>query len=174
MESVRALVRSLAGVKRLEKVAMRKAEVDDRGFELDTSAVGAGAGDSTGTGFPKLKELDLEETRVTRDVLLETFTRINPSKTLDFDLASTAGVVQVEEGVIKVVVGKRVIREAWEIEADRRARMRSMRSAGNLRASAAEQDADVPPLPPFGSSGGRGTPTVKVESKPVIKESTLR
>lgn len=138
---------------------MKKADLDDRGFEqLDFPA----SPDSAAVFFPKLKDLDLEETRVNRDVLLEAFTKSNPSKTLDFDLASIAGASPPQdEGVIKVMVGKRVIREAWEIEADRRARMRSQRSAGNLRASAAEQDADVPPLPLQASAkGGRVPPPV--------------
>lgn len=142
---------------------MKKADVDDRGFEqLDVGS--SPSPDSPAIFFPKLKDLDLETTRVNRDVLLETFTKSNPSKTLDFDLASIAGASPPQdEGVIKVMVGKRVIREAWEIEADRRARMRSQRSAGNLRASAAEQDADVPPLPLSSSvKGNKAPPAVKV------------
>lgn len=90
--------------------------------------------------FPKLAVLDLEETRATQAAVSRALSGLTQS--IDFE-ASVTDERTVPTGTLAVAVGKRIVREAWEIEADRHVqRLRERRSATNLK------DTPVPESPP--------------------------
>ncbi|KAA1479008.1 hypothetical protein DENSPDRAFT_88814 [Dentipellis sp. KUC8613] len=176
--SVAKLFSALAKLPKLEQVRMKSADLDDRAFPSDVLA-------SASEPFSKLKFLDLEETQVTRDAVVKALSGL--SRELDFDATadsfgtSTPSRLSPAEDVtktVKIVIGKKVVREAWEVEADRRAQLRAMRSAGNLRAAAQAQPESPPlPLPSVPSTSSVSTPRkeepkVKTQpvGQPVVKE----
>jgi len=146
-----ALIVALSSLPKLEVIHMKRADIDDTAFPSDLAS-------SHQSAFEKLQYLDLEGTPVTRDGIKSALS--GASRELDFDVtvedldsdfatrAPSSG--SMLSATIKVIVGKRVVREAWEIEADRKAKLRAMRSAGSLRAAAAAQNGDLssPLLPP--------------------------
>ncbi|ETW83479.1 hypothetical protein HETIRDRAFT_383547 [Heterobasidion irregulare TC 32-1] len=167
--AVAALLSALSTLPKLETLRLKKADLDDRAFpsSLFPSA----------DVFEKLTLLDMEETHVTKVAVAKAFSVLS-SRECDFDgIVATAADEDdvgppprsVSASIIKIIVGKKVVREAWEIEADRRAKLRSRRSAGNLR-SAASEDAQLsslatpppPPLPTTTPSTLRAAPARKL------------
>lgn len=136
--NVAGLLASLSAVTQLVELRMSKCDIDDTSFptSLLSSAVNA-------RPFPKLAVLDLEETRATKESVSAALSAL--AQTLDFEI-SVDDHRTVPAGTLAVAVGKRIVREAWEIEADRQAqRLLEKRSGANLRAAAA---ASAPALPP--------------------------
>lgn len=109
-----SLLRALGRLARLKEIRMQRADIGDESFPVALFAA------SSGPLFPALKVLDLEETYVSRPVIEAAFTVALLKQTLEFD--STAQ--EPPEGVLRLIVGKRVIKEAWEIEAERRTKLR--------------------------------------------------
>ncbi|KAI0315867.1 hypothetical protein OF83DRAFT_1084655 [Amylostereum chailletii] len=136
---------ALASLSHLQEIYMGRATLTDTSFPPDLLA-------SVTTPFPKLTFIDLEETQATQEAVTEALSRVpaelaigNPAP------ASTTQTTSEDErrALLRVIIGKKVVREAWEIEADRRAKLRQMRSAGNLResAQAAASSSSSPPVP---------------------------
>ena len=134
---VAALLTSLSALTQLVDLRMSKCNIDDTSFpsSLLISAVEP--------IFTKLTVLDLEETRATQAAVSRAFSCL--TQTIDFE-ASITDACTVPMGTLAVAVGKRIVREAWEIEADRHVqRLREKRSAVNLGATPTP---DLPqPLP---------------------------
>ena len=138
---VAGLLASLSAVTQLVELRMSKCDIDDTSFP--TSLLSSAANERA---FPKLAVLDLEETRATKEFVSAAFSAV--SQTLDFEI-SVDDHRTVPAGTLAVAVGKRIVREAWEIEADRQAqRLLEKRSAANLRAAAAASAPALPPPPP--------------------------
>lgn len=109
-----SLFRALGRLQRLKEINMERADVGDESFPVNVFA------SSSGSLFPSLKILDLEETHVSRPAIEATFTPDVLKQTIQFDVTNQ----EPPEGILRVIVGKRVIKEAWEIEAERRTKLR--------------------------------------------------
>ena len=139
--NVAVLLASLSAVTQLVELRMSKCDIDDTSFPSSLLSSAANT-----RPFPKLAILDLEETRATKESVFAAFSAV--SQTLDFEI-SVDDHRTVPAGTLAVAVGKRIVREAWEIEADRQAqRLLEKRSAANLRAAAASSAPAPPPPPP--------------------------
>ncbi|KAF9530920.1 hypothetical protein CPB83DRAFT_787495 [Crepidotus variabilis] len=101
-----ALLRSMASLKRLKEIKMEHAQIGDDSFPSTLLE---------STSFPCLKLLDVSETQVLLDSVQAALTVIKQE--LDFNF--TTG--DPPEGFTRVLVGKRVLKEAWEIEMEKRA-----------------------------------------------------
>ncbi|KAH9999663.1 hypothetical protein BJV74DRAFT_823072 [Russula compacta] len=120
---VAKLLTSLSTLTQLVELRMSKCSIDDTYFPTDLSS-------SNRPTFPKLAVFDLEETRVTQAAVSSALSGLTQS--IDFE-ASVADARTLPVGILAVAVGKRIVREAWEIEADRHVqRLREKRSAVNL------------------------------------------
>ena len=138
--NVAELLASLSAAAQLVELRMAKCDIDDTSFPTSLLSPAADA-----PPFPTLAVLDLEETRATKESVSAAFSAL--AQTIDFE-ASVDDPQTVRAGTLAAAVGKRIVREAWEIEADRQAqRLLEKRSAVNLRAAAAASAA-APPLPP--------------------------
>lgn len=139
--NVAELLTSLSVVTQLVELRMSKCDIDDTSFPTSLLSSSANA-----RPFPKLAVLDLEETRATKEAVSVAFSAV--AQTIDFE-ASINDPRTVPAGTLAVVVGKHIVREAWEIEADRHAqRLLEKRSGANLRAASAASAAVPPPPPP--------------------------
>lgn len=67
-------------------------------------------------GFPTLNNLDLGETRVTEQAVRTFFSGTRRETKLNFNISTAPPI----PGELRVVVGKQIIREQWEIEAEQR------------------------------------------------------
>jgi hypothetical protein len=105
------LLRNLASLKRLKELRFVHAEIGDDSFPPSLFS---------SQPFPSLRLLDLEETLVHIDVVKEALQPMRQQMSFDF--------VNDEppEGVIRVLVGKRIIQEPWEVELERRSKARSV------------------------------------------------
>ena len=141
LDNVVELLTSLSAVTQLVELRMSKCDIDDTSFPTSLLSSAANA-----RPFPKLAILDLEETRATKESVSAAFSVV--AQTIDFEV-SVDDPRTVPAGTLAVAVGKRIVREAWEIEADRQAqRLLEKRSAVNLRAASAASAAALPPPPP--------------------------
>ncbi|KAF9040779.1 hypothetical protein BJ165DRAFT_1492104 [Panaeolus papilionaceus] len=104
-----ALLRALGSLKRLKEARFEKAQIGDDSFPFDLFA---------SAPFVCLRLLDLSETQVNLDVVKTALKSM--SQTLNFDFAND----EPPEGVTRVLVGKRIIKEGWEIEMERRSKSR--------------------------------------------------
>ncbi len=98
-----ALVKKLGALSTLKDLRMERADIGDESFPADLTS-------STSTSFPRLRTADLGETRVTSDAVRAAMQGIK--RELSFDLTTE----DPPEGVLRVIVGKKVIREFWEID----------------------------------------------------------
>ncbi|KAF8635071.1 hypothetical protein AX15_000561 [Amanita polypyramis BW_CC] len=107
--SCQSLIQALAGLSRLTELRMENASISDDAFPVSLSAFAV---------FPSLRLFDLAETRVTfgtaKGVLKEM------EQTLDFDYTTE----EPPAGVCRVIVGKKMLKEAWEIEIERQTKQR--------------------------------------------------
>ncbi|KAH9029317.1 hypothetical protein EDB83DRAFT_2678570 [Lactarius deliciosus] len=141
LADVAELLTSLSAVTQLVELRMSKCDIDDTSFPTSLLSSPANA-----RPFPKLAVLDLEETRVTKESVSAAFSAV--AQTIDFE-TSINDPRTVPAGTLAVTVGKRIVREAWEIEAERHAqRLLEKRSGANLRAASVASAAAPPPPPP--------------------------
>lgn len=115
-----ALIRGFGSLGQLKELRLANADIGDDAFPSTLLT-----GDAS-QSFPSLRILDLEETRASPEAVALAFT--GSKQTLTFDMTTD----EPPEGTLRITVGKKVLKEAWEIEAERRAaRHRSGRSLGN-------------------------------------------
>lgn len=112
-----SLLKALSRLTGLVEIHCQHAELDDDSFPVDLLL-------GVQNPFPTLNTLDLEETQVTRPVVEAAVSASLSGRSLDFDVTPEPP----RPGFVRVVVGKRVVREKWEIEAERRAKMRGGRN----------------------------------------------
>lgn len=106
------LLHALGALKNLKELRFQNAEVGNEAFPPSLFS-------SASITFPSLSLLDLGETKVTEEAVKSA---LQPMKQqLTFDVTAE----DPPAGVTRVVVGKKVIREAWELEAERRAKSRA-------------------------------------------------
>ncbi|KAI9452457.1 L domain-like protein [Russula earlei] len=118
---VAELLTSLSTLSQLVDLRMSGCTIDDTSFPDNLLS------SSNRPAFPNLSILDLEETLATQAAVSRALS--NLTQTIDFE-ASIADARTVPIGTVAVTVGKRIAREAWEIEADRHVqRLREKRSA---------------------------------------------
>ena len=134
---VAELLTSLSALTQLVAFRLSKCDIDDTSFPATLLS------SANGPIFPKLAVLDLEETRVTQAAVSGALSCL--TQAIDFE-ASVTDERMVQMGTLAVAVGKRIVREAWEIEADRHVqRLRERRSAVNLKDTSVSES--PPPLP---------------------------
>ena len=108
-----SLIRSLSRLAKLTELRCERADIGDDSFPVTLFDCASGP-------FPSLTVLDLGETHVMRPAIEASFLPGTVSQTVDFEVTTEAP----KSGVLRVIVGKRVIKEAWEIEAERRTKTR--------------------------------------------------
>lgn len=115
------LLQALARLEHLRELRMERAEIGRDSFPTDLlSAL------SPAAAFPALKTLDLGETQVSRSAVEAALRKPGMRQELDFEITNE----EPPEGSLRVVIGKKIIKEAWEIEAERRAKAKLSRSVG--------------------------------------------
>ncbi|KAI0715775.1 hypothetical protein C8T65DRAFT_643114 [Cerioporus squamosus] len=122
-----SLFRALGRLERLRELHLLKADIGDDSFPVSIFA------SASGSLFPALKILDLEETQVTRPAVEAVFTPNVIKQTVQYDVTSQ----EPPEGVLRIIVGKRVVKEAWEIEAERRTKLRRQVAFPEISSSSA-------------------------------------
>lgn len=113
------LIRAFGGLSQLKELRLANTDIGDDAFP---STLFRG---DVSRSFSSLRILDLEETRANAEAVALAFA--GSKQSLTFDMTAD----EPSEGTLRITVGKKVMKEAWEIEADRRARHRSGRSLGN-------------------------------------------
>lgn len=104
------LIRTLQDAKAIKEIILDHTNVGNNSFSDPTKAM-----------FSQLRLFDITETNVTREVIELFFIVSDRREKLNFYLTTSAP----KEGELRVLVGKRVIKELWEIEAEERARKKS-------------------------------------------------
>ena len=107
--SFQKLIAALGSLCRLTDLRMEKADINDEAFPatLSSSAV-----------FPSLRLFDLSETKVTLDAVKVALEGMKQA--LDYNYTTT----EPPAGVCRVIVGKKMLKEAWEIEVEKQAKQR--------------------------------------------------
>ncbi|KAJ7649729.1 hypothetical protein FB45DRAFT_885727 [Roridomyces roridus] len=101
---------ALAALRKLKVLRCDKAAVSDRIFEGNNLSSSA---------FPSISVFDFGSTKVTESGA--SFALKDLGKPLDFEITNEDPPV----GIIRVIVGKKIVREAWEVEAERRSKSRT-------------------------------------------------
>ncbi|KAG9315174.1 hypothetical protein JVU11DRAFT_4300 [Chiua virens] len=114
-----ALVRAFGGLNQLKELRLANADIGDDAFPPTL------LGGSPSQTFSPLRILDLEETRVTSEAVSLSLAGLK--QTLSFDVTAE----EPSAGTLGITVGKKVLKETWEIEAERRARHRNGKSVTN-------------------------------------------
>ncbi|KAF8626939.1 hypothetical protein AX17_006439 [Amanita inopinata Kibby_2008] len=142
--SCQSLVQALAGLSHLTELRLEKAGIGDAAFPASLSSSSA---------FPRLRLMDLGETKVTLDAMKVALKGMK--QMVDYNYTTEEPPV----GVCRVVVGKKMFKEAWEIELEKQAKQKSLR----VRDLNASQDWTESP-------GLFGPPTGATQSQPRKKE----
>ncbi|KAI5998858.1 hypothetical protein EDD15DRAFT_2242286 [Pisolithus albus] len=124
-----SLLRALGSLKQLKVLRFSHATITDDAFPASLTS-----GDEAGV-FPALGLLDLEETQATTGGVHQALSGLK--QTLSFDFTQD----EPPEGMLRIAVGKKVVKEPWEIEAESRARHRSGRSQSSDSAATGTQPA---------------------------------
>ncbi|KAH7884337.1 hypothetical protein F5I97DRAFT_1440989 [Phlebopus sp. FC_14] len=111
-----ALVQALGALKQLKELRFANADIADDAFQPTLT----GEGNQL---FPVLRVLDLEETHASAGVVQSALSGLKQQ--LSFDMTTD----EPPEGTLRIAVGKKILKEAWELEAERRARSRGARSS---------------------------------------------
>lgn len=138
LSDVAELLTSLSALALLVALRLSGCDIDDTSFPATLLS------SANGPTFPKLAVLDLGETRATRAAVSSALSGLTQS--IDFE-ASVTDERTVPTGTLAIAVGKHIVRESWEIEADRFVqRLRERRSAANLRDTPVSES-PPPPVP---------------------------
>ncbi|KAL4066862.1 hypothetical protein J3A83DRAFT_4098085 [Scleroderma citrinum] len=113
------LVRVLGSLRNLKELHFARAVISDDAFPASL------ASRDPSPIFPALRILDLEETQATVDAIHAALSGLK--QTLEFEFTKD----EPPEDTLRILVGKKVLKEPWEIEAERRARHKSARSHGS-------------------------------------------
>lgn len=139
LSDVANLLTSLSALTQLVALRLSGCDIDDTSFPATLLS------SANRPTFPKLAVLDLEETRATQATVSSALSVL--TQRVDFE-ASVTDERTVPTGILAVAVGKHIVREAWEIEADRFVqRLRERRSAVNLKDTTVSESPPPPPLP---------------------------
>ncbi|KAL0953182.1 hypothetical protein HGRIS_004437 [Hohenbuehelia grisea] len=111
--SMQELLRALASLCRLKEARFDGAAIGD-------DSVPSALLSPIPNSFPSLRVLDFGETKVTVAAAEAAFTGPLAGRQISFEYTNN----EPPDGVVQILVGKKVVREAWEIEADRRTQVR--------------------------------------------------
>ena len=106
----RSLILRCSRLLNLKEFLLHKAGIDNGAFPDDLFSNAPGS-----LLYPQLQSLDLGETKVTETAIRSAFAPT--SRVLDFEITNSAR--ELPEGTVKVVVGKKIVKEAWELEVER-------------------------------------------------------
>ena len=112
----RSLILQCSLLSDLKELLLNGADINDEAFPEDLFS------NAESSPYPRLQSLDLGETKVTETTIRSAFT----SKVLEFEITSLAQ--EPPEGTVRVAIGKRVVKEAWELEVERSAERRRGRT----------------------------------------------
>ena len=145
-----SLLRILASLKRLKELRLEKAEIGNDSFPPTLFS---------DAPFPNLRLLDVSETQVSLEPVKDALKLLKQE--LNFDFATE----DPPDGVTRVLVGKRIIKEPWELELERRAKARAANTTSF-------NDDWATPAPPQHSndqaSANNSTPKSKTTTEPVV------
>lgn len=110
----KALIQQLGGLKHLKEAHFENSEIGDEAFPPDAFP--------SGSAFPAIRILDFGETRVTMEAVKAALSGMKQQLSFDVTAQDPPG------GVVQVIIGKKVVREAWELEIERRAKSRAGKS----------------------------------------------
>jgi Leucine-rich repeat (LRR) protein len=116
-----ALIRAFGSLSQLKELRLANADIGDDAFP---STLFTG---NFSRSFSSLRILDLGETRANAEAMALAFSGLKQS--IVFDMTAD----ELSEGTLRITVGKKVLKEAWEIEAERRVRHRSGKSLADER-----------------------------------------
>lgn len=128
--STPTLIQALGRLTHLRELRCETADIGDDAFSATPSTSG-------GRRFSQLRILDLGETRATIEGLRSALSGLKQDVTYD----STTE--EPPEGTLRVLVGKQVVREAWEIEAERRMKNRAPRGTTGADNASRSSKTDV-------------------------------
>lgn len=126
--STPVFIQALSRLDHLRELRCETADIGDDAFS-DTLSVAR--------CFSQLRILDLGETRATTEGLQSALSGLEQNITYDFTYE------EPPEGTLRVSVGKRVVREAWEIEAERRGKSRAPKAATSTESACGSSKSDV-------------------------------
>ncbi|KAJ7471435.1 hypothetical protein B0H11DRAFT_1368827 [Mycena galericulata] len=141
------LFTALAALQKLKVLRCEKADVSDRVFEGTSFSSKA---------FPRISVFDFGSTQITENGV--SYALKGLAQELQFEITNE----DPPPGVARVIVGKKIVREAWEIEAERRSKSRAGKAAdGGLEGNNAP------------SAPGKAVPKKSVipAKAPVVKEA---
>ena len=147
-----ALLRSLASLKRLKELKLEKSEIGNDSFPPTLFS---------DVPFPNLRLLDVSETQVTLESVKGALKLLKQELNFDFTTEDPP------DGVTRVLVGKRIIKEPWELELERRAKARG----ANTTSFSDDWAAPAPPQHSNGqASAADPTPISKTTTtEPIVK-----
>ena len=150
------LLRHVSSLKKLKEIKFERAEIGDDSFPKTLFS---------STPFPALRLLDLSETQANLDSVQEALKEMTQELNFDFSTEDPP------QGVARILVGKRVVKEPWELELERREKARVAATS-----SFADDWTIAAPEPRAASRTSNVTPTpaqpkVVEKLKVVIKEA---
>ncbi|KAF9223639.1 hypothetical protein BS17DRAFT_109708 [Gyrodon lividus] len=107
------LIRSFGVLRQLKELRLSNADIGDDAFP---PTLFSGEDQQR---FPSLRVLDLEETRASAETVKAALAGLKQS--LSFVMTTD----EPSEGTVRITIGKTVLKEAWEIEAERRPRSKN-------------------------------------------------
>lgn len=125
-----SLLRALSKLRNLQELRCEHAEIGDESFPVSLFDAVKDSSHSTTSLFSHLTVLDLGETQVTKPVIEAVFLPPFIKQTIEFEVTADPP----KEGTLRVITGKRIVKEAWEVEAERRARLKVERHAAAVNA----------------------------------------
>ena len=124
-----SLIRALGSLNNLKELRCETADISDNSFPSDLFP-----SSSLSIPFPNLRIFDLGQTKVTAEAIQGSLAG-KVKQELNFDFTTEDPPARV----LRVLVGKPIVKEPWELEAERKARMRTDRTV----TSAEEEDGGV-------------------------------
>ncbi|KAG2131383.1 hypothetical protein DEU56DRAFT_814250 [Suillus clintonianus] len=128
--STPGFIRALSHLEHLKELRCETADIGDDAFPSNLS-------DSDGHCFPRLRILDMGETRATMEGLRSALSGLKQDITYDFTTE------EPPEGTLRVSIGKKVVREAWEVEAERRVKNRASKSVASTEGAGVFSKIDI-------------------------------
>lgn len=155
------LLRSLSSLKRLKELKFEKSEIGDDSFPSTLFS---------STPFVSLRLLDLSETQVNLDAVKEALKGMKQDLSFDFSTDDPP------ERVTRVLVGKRVLKESWELELERRGKTKiaATSSFDNLTEPTLEPSRSTPTPSGRSSSASQAklsSPAQPTKPMEVVKEA---
>ena len=131
----RSLILQCSRLSDLKELLLNGADINDEAFPEDLFS-----NPSESSPYPRLQSLGLGETIVTETMIRSAFA--STLKVLDFDITNSTQ--EPPEGTVKVVVGKKVVKEAWELEVEKSVERRRGRAVPSDSGLVKEREDEAP------------------------------